>query len=64
MIFKDKLKEKGQIISLEIDRLLDIAWTKQAHIGDLLLFYINGFYQEDTLIWNICNYRLQVKQFL
>lgn len=52
MIFKDKLKEKGLIIRPEIDKLLDIAWNKQAHIGDLLLFHINGFYQEDTLIWN------------
>ncbi|MDP2301787.1 MAG: hypothetical protein Q8N03_05110 [Ignavibacteria bacterium] len=52
MIFKDKLIEKDQIISPEIDRLLDIAKNKQAHVGDLLLFYINGFYQENNLIWN------------
>lgn len=52
MIFKDKLEEKGQIIRPEIDKLLDKAWKNQAHVGDLLLFHINGFYQKDTLIWN------------
>ncbi len=52
MIFKCKLKEKGQIISPEIDKLLDIALSKQAHTGDLLLFHINGFYNDDTLRWN------------
>lgn len=52
MIFKDKLEEKVSIIYPEINNLLDIALNKQAHIGDLLLFHINGFYQEDTLIWN------------
>lgn len=52
MVFKDKLKEKGLIITPEIDNLLAIAWNNQAHIGDLLLFHVNGFYQEDTLIWN------------
>jgi len=52
MIFKDKLKEKGQLIRPEIDGMLDIALEKQAHIGDLLLFHINGSYQEDILIWN------------
>jgi len=52
MIFKDKLEEKGKLIRPEIERLLDIALEKQSHKGDLLLFHINGFYQEDTLIWN------------
>lgn len=52
MIFKDKLEEKGRLIKSEIDKLLDIAWKNQAHVGDLLLLHINGFYQEDTLIWN------------
>lgn len=52
MIFKDKFEEKSKVISPEIDRLLQIAWEKQAHVGDLLLFRINGTYQEDTLLWN------------
>ena len=52
MIFKDKLKEKGDVIRPEINKLLDIAWDKQSHIGDLLLIHINGFYQEDILLYN------------
>ncbi|WP_026969408.1 hypothetical protein [Algoriphagus terrigena] len=52
MIFKDRLDEKRKLIRPEIDRLIDIAWEKQAHKGDLLLFHVNGFYQEDMLIWN------------
>lgn len=52
MIFKDKLEEKSKLISPEIDKLLDISWKKQFHLGDLLLVHINGFYQSDTLIWN------------
>lgn len=52
MIFKDKLDEKTKQLSSEIDRLLDLACERQNHIGDLLLFRVNGFYNESTLEWN------------
>lgn len=52
MIFTDILEEKSNLLGPEIDRLFDIAWKNQSHIGDLLLLHINGFYQDDILIWN------------
>ena len=59
MIFKDKLDEKTKLLSLEINRLLDIACERQYHIGDLLLFRVNGFYNDRTLEWN----KLQEQKF-
>lgn len=53
MIFQDKLDERTKIFRPEIDRLLDKAWRNQAHIGDLLLFHINGFFQETILNHNL-----------
>lgn len=47
MIFKDILNEKTKILAPEFDKLLELAWKKQYHVGDLLLFHINGFYSED-----------------
>lgn len=43
MIFIDKLKEREQLLNPEFDRLIDLAWNNQSHIGDLLLLHINGF---------------------
>jgi len=52
MLFKEILEEKTNIIRPEIDKLLNIAWEKQNHIGDLLLFRINGSYMEDISLLN------------
>ncbi|MDP4210963.1 MAG: hypothetical protein Q8928_19345 [Bacteroidota bacterium] len=46
MIFKDKIEYWGKILHPEFVRLLDFALKNQSHIGDLLLFHVNGFYQE------------------
>jgi len=46
LIFKDKLKEKQNLLRPEYDKLIDIAWKNQSHSGDLLLWYVNGFYYE------------------
>lgn len=47
MIFIDKLKEREKILNPDFDRLIDIAWNNQSHIGDLLLLHINGFYDQN-----------------
>jgi len=52
MIFKDILQDKGAKLSLEIDRLLGHALKNQKHVGNLLLLYVNGFFQEDILAWH------------
>ena len=59
MIFQDILKEKSDSILPEVDRLLNYAWENQSHIGNLLLFSENGFFQESILEWN----KHQEKQF-
>lgn len=55
MIFTDKLQELHDIYQPEFDKLFNIAWKNQANIGDLLLLHINGFYQEDILLYNTKN---------
>jgi len=52
MIFQDKLDERTRLFRPEFNQLLDTAWKNQAHIGDLLLFHINGFFQENILNYN------------
>ena len=52
MIFKDILKSKGLPLSKEFDNLLQVAYSTQKHKGDLLLIYINGFYQPEIEEWN------------
>jgi len=52
MIFKDKLNEKGKIIQPEMKKLLNLALKNQFHNGDLLLLYINGFFEESVHIGN------------
>ena len=53
MIFLDILKKTSEQIAPEIDRLFQLALANQQHEGDLLLFYVNGFYDESALEWNI-----------
>lgn len=48
MIFIDRIQQIEKILEPEFDRLLDIAFKRQTHIGDLLLLYINGFYDKNT----------------
>ncbi len=52
MIFKDILQSKGAKLSSEINRLIEYAWKKQSHPGNLLLFHVNGFFNEEILEWN------------
>jgi len=52
MIFIDKIKELDKKLNPEFDRLLNLAWKNQTHIGDLLLVGINGFYDKKTHEFN------------
>lgn len=52
MIFRDLLEERHELIRPEFNRLLDEGWKNQAHIGDLLLSHLNGFFQEDIINFN------------
>lgn len=44
MIFRDKFDENSKPISAEFDRLLELGMKTQNHEGDLLLYHINGFF--------------------
>ena len=55
MIFSDKLQELHNIYQPEFNKLLELAWENQSHIGDLLLWHINGFYNLDILKYNANN---------
>lgn len=48
MIFKDILVDKSDILSKEFDKLLELAFEKQSHRGDLLLWNENGFSSEQN----------------
>lgn len=52
MIFIDKLKEFDEKLGTEFDRLINLVQKKQPHFGDLLLIYMNGFYNETILQFN------------
>lgn len=52
MIFIDKIKELDKKLDPEFDKLLDLAWKNQSHIGDLLLVNINGFYDKNMHEFN------------
>lgn len=49
MIFKEKIFEKEDVIRPEMQRLLELANENQNHNGDLLLWHVNGFYDESIL---------------
>jgi hypothetical protein len=48
MLFNDKLLEKEVIVAPVFKNIFKGALKSQAHPGDLLLFYVNGFYDEYT----------------
>ncbi len=52
MIFNDRLTFIRERIEPEFDRLLQLAWENQKHIGDLLIWKINGFYHADIVKYN------------
>ncbi len=52
MIFKDMLSENAKKIDSEFSKLLEIAFHHSVHKGDLLLVYLNGFYDPKMLEWN------------
>lgn len=47
MIFTDILDRIGKQLSPEFDKIIELAYNNQSHIGDLLLIKINGFYDSD-----------------
>lgn len=55
MIFKDILTEKTQVVAPELRRLIINASENQKHPGDLLLLYVNGFFQDSILTSNKIN---------
>lgn len=46
MIFKDVLLKHEAIIRPEFQRLVETAFERQSHPGDLLIWHNNGFYDE------------------
>jgi hypothetical protein len=52
MLYKDKLTDIRNILKPEIERLFSLAISKQKHDGDLLLFVLNGFYNEKIKEFN------------
>ena len=46
MLFSDKLFEKEKIVAPEFKNIFQLALKSQKHPGDLLLFHVNGFYDE------------------
>ncbi len=52
MIFSDKLADIRNVLQPEMDVLLQKASNNQNHPGDLLLWYLNGFYRPDILKYN------------
>lgn len=48
MLFIDQMKAKDALLRPEFERLFNLAITKQAHPGDLLLLYENGSYNPDV----------------
>lgn len=49
MLFVDVLEKIEQELRPEFNRLIETAFSRQTHIGDLLIWYNNGFYDETTL---------------
>lgn len=49
MIFKEKIIKTESVIRPEMQRLLELANKNQNHNGDLLLWHVNGFYDETAL---------------
>lgn len=48
MLFNDKLVEISRIIGPEFKNIFQLALKSQKYPGDLLLFHVNGFYDEYT----------------
>ncbi len=52
MIFKDRLNERASEFGSEFDILLKAAFATQSHEGDLLLIYLNGYFEPFNIEWN------------
>ena len=52
MLFPDRLTELTNVLQPEIERLFQLAIQNSVHENDLLMWFVNGFYNPDTLIWN------------
>lgn len=55
MIFSDLINSKQPVIEKEFNKLLDKAWAKQTHIGNLLVWFNNGAFKEDVAEQNKTN---------
>ncbi len=55
MIFKDKLEKIKNEINPEFQKLINYAWLNQTYYTDLLLVYVNGFFEQNILNWNKTN---------
>ncbi len=49
MLFKDELLKHEEELQAEFNKLIELAFAKQSHIGDLLIWYNNGSYDESIL---------------
>lgn len=55
MIFGDKFNDLNVLYQPEFDKIIQLASKNQAHKGDLLLWYLNGFYNPNTFLSNLNN---------
>lgn len=55
MLFKDVLIKHETELQDEFNKLIELAFAKQSHIGDLLIWYNNGSYDESILNFKLAN---------
>lgn len=52
MLFSEILNEKGKQLAPEFEKLFDLVLENQTHDCDLLLIYVNGFYNPEVYKWD------------
>lgn len=52
MLFSEILNKKGKQLAPEFEKLFDMVLENQTHDCDLLLTYINGFYNPEVYKWD------------
>ena len=52
MLFQNLLNKKYRQLKPAFDRLFELAFNNQTHLGDLLLVHQNGFYNPEVYEWD------------
>jgi len=51
MLYTDLLKKTKDLLLPESNKLINKIWKNQNHKGDLLIWHVNGFYEEKALLF-------------